>query len=528
MKKIFSLILAIALVMAMAVPAMAAEPTYSITINHPTAATEHTYEAYQIFTGKIDTTGHKLTEIEWGDGIDEAALLTELMKDAAWAAKVTATTTAEGLADLLADQATTTAMFETFRTAAGASLTTTVAASADTATNGKYVIDLANAGPGYYLVKDKDDTLEGTLETYTNYILRVVGQDELHPKGGSTTVDKVIVDGGQAKEAADYSIGDTVHFRVTGTLPANYTAFTTFEYQIVDTMSKGLTYIADSVKVYLENAGTKVELTNPEGVDPYFTVSHDADTNVLTVTFPDLKKITGRTIDASTIIIMEYDTVLNQSAEIGEPGNPNNAKLIFDNDPYSDGKGETPEDYAWAFTWELDVTKTDDLEQPLKDAKFVFYRELMGEKQYVILSENKVTGWTKDKTQATVIVSPETGVMPIIGLEADTYYLEETEAPDGYNLLDAPVPVVITATAGGVNSTGDGYDITNLSVKVGTGEIKDGNVDTGIVEGSVINKSGTVLPETGGVGTTLFYVIGGLMVGAAIVLLVTKKRMAAN
>jgi len=197
----------------------------------------------------------------------------------------------------------------------------------------------------------------------------------------------------------------------------------------------------------------------------------------------------------------------------------NTASIVFSNDPYSGGEGETPEDYAWAFTWELDVTKKTDTNAPLANAKFVFYREKAGIKQYVILDAgNKVSGWTPDKASATEIVSPAGGLMPIKGLEADTYYLEETEAPAGYNKLTAPVTVVITAVKGETN-------FTDLEVKVGLNEVVDGNLGTGIVAGDVINKSGTVLPETGGIGTTIFYILGSTLALGAVVLLITKKRM---
>ncbi|MBQ8621564.1 MAG: isopeptide-forming domain-containing fimbrial protein [Oscillospiraceae bacterium] len=530
MKRLFAIALAIVMIMALAVPAMAADPVnYSITIDHPDATVNHTYEAYQIFTGTLDASGTKLSNVQWGTGINSTALLTALDDDGEWGSHVSPATTAAELADVLAAATTTTTMVETFRTAAGANLTGTIAASTNTAVAGKYVLNLDAAGAGYYLVKDKDGSLENTHETYTNYILRVVGKDTLHPKGGKTTVDKVIVDGGSAKEAADYSVGDTVHFRVTGTLPANYTAFSQFYYEFSDKMSAGLTYTADSVKVYIENHGVKTILENPTTGTPYYTVTHDAVANTLSVKFEDLMnvaKVAGRTIDASSILIMEYDAVLNENAELGQPGNRNDAQIIFSNDPYSGGHGKTPWDYAWAFTWKLDVSKTDDLGNSLANAKFRFYRESMGTKQYVILdAAKKVDGWTTDPAAATVIVSEKDEVMPIIGLEADTYYLEEIAAPDGYNLLDAPVPVMISATLGAPDTSG-GYTVTELTVKFGTADTADGNKDTGVVAGTVVNKSGSVLPETGGMGTTLFYILGGFMVVGAAVLLVTKKRMA--
>ena len=543
MNKLLSLVLVLAIALSLAIPAMAA-PVYSITIQHPRELTDHVYEAYQIFTGNIDATGNILSDVEWGNGIDAAGLLADLELNELWKDKVEPTTSAQQMADLLSHKETTDSMMVAFRRAAGANLTATVAASAgekisdDPLTynnkdaSGNYSLILPAAG--YYLVKDKDGTLDNTPETATNYILRVVGEDTLNPKGSSVTVDKNIMDGGTEKKAADYSIGDTVHFVVTGTMPSNLSAFTTsthpFFYEFGDIMSEGLTYTDGTVKIYIENHGEKLLWENPAApAAPYYTVSYDSAANKLAVTFADLldaAKTAGRTIDASTILYLEYDAVLNEKAEIGEPGNINAADITFSNDPYSNNRGKTPEDYAWAFTWELDVTKVDDQGNKLANAEFVFYRLTEGAEEYVILNaDNTVKGWTKTLADATTIVSPAGGLMPIIGLEADTYFLKETKSPDGYNLLDEPIEVVITATAKGVGTDGYTYEIENITIKMGLGEQTNGDVETGIVAGNVVNKSGAVLPETGGIGTTIFYLLGSTMALAAVILLITKKRM---
>ena len=523
MRKVFTLVLVLALVLSLAVPALAVD----ITIKQEYSAT-HTYEAYQIFSGELHE--DVLSNIKWGDGVNGPELLTALKTNAAtkdYFDKDTVTT-AQHVADVLSDNSGNIALVHAFRHAVAENLTT-VCTTSTGPVDGVYTIK--DVEPGYYFIKDKDESLAGTDETYTNYILEVVGETNINPKGGKVTHDKLIEDGGNRVEAADYSIGDDVKFVLRGTLPENYEVFSTYSYKFVDTLSEGLTFNND-VKVYLENAGTKVELT--EGFVVNYETTAEGET-VITVDFADLKAIEGRTINDHTTIVVEYTAKLNEKAEIGAPGNPNTSKIIFDNDPHSDEQGETPEDHVFVFTWQLDVEKIDgDTKAMLADAEFVLYRMLGGKKQYVRLDdEHKVIGWVEETAEggipetATRLISDQNGDFKIIGLEADRYYLQETRAPEGYNLLELPIQVDIRAEVA-ENATGTEGVVTRLEIKVDSNPIAEGNKETGTVAMQVINNPGATLPETGGMGTTVFYVFGGLMVATALVLLITKKRMAAE
>ena len=249
-----------------------------------------------------------------------------------------------------------------------------------------------------------------------------------------------------------------------------------------------------------------------------------------------------------------YDAVLNENAEIGLPGNENSAYLEFSNNPNGEGTGRTEEDTVIVFTYELDGTKVDGAnhETTLEDAQFVL---LNGAKTRVACVANgKFVEWvepddikdgltgndTLKMGQLTkedfinggglVITSGADGTFKIAGLDDGTYYLREIQAPNGYNLLENDVELVITAdTANGQNWNGIAADaLTGLTIAVNDGEPQPGNTETGIVNVTVENNQGATLPETGGMGTTLFYIIGGLLVVGAGILLVVRIRMKAH
>ena len=155
-------------------------------------------------------------------------------------------------------------------------------------------------------------------------------------------------------------------------------------------------------------------------------------------------------------------------------------------------------------------------EVALSGAKFVLYRMDSGVKKYATLTNNKIDGWVTDKGDATTLETDGAGNILIEGLNVGTYYLEETEAPAGYNKLTEPIEVEITATTS-VTSGSETVQYKNSSETSYT-PATDATV-------KVLNKAGTQLPSTGGIGTTLFYVIGGGLMAVAAVLLVTKKRM---
>lgn len=492
-KRVLALLAAFALVLAMAVPAWAEETKYTITIKNSVG----TYEAYQIFKG--DLAGNVLSNIEWGTGVTEAG-------KAAFG-RVTAAEVAKTLDNETAAKA--------FATKISGYLDTTAAVEGTDKITG--------LSAGYYLIKNKSVN-EG--EAYTDFILQVVNNVKITPKGQKPTLEKQIKhNDGEWGVVGDNQIGDTVEFRTITTVPIT-TGYTEYDYTIFDEMSTGLT---SDVK---DASGITIKINDEEKLDSsYYTVTVNA--NKFSVKVDILKAIREGKIAEGNKLYTYYTGVLNEDANVYDKGNQQNtAYLQYSNNPHDTTKGETPHVTVYDWTFKMNVQKIDgaDKEKELKDAKFVLSKN--GAVDLGTIDENGTPTKTEnliklvyDSENSTYRVATASdknityvmtaGNITIKGLDdAVDYYLYETKAPAGYNRLTEPVKFKINAT---YDETGD--SCTAVSTKVG-----DKAAVTGL-KVSVENNAGTTLPSTGGMGTTVFYVVGGGLMAVAVVLLVTKKRM---
>ena len=562
-RKLTAVLLSLVMLLALVVPASAAE-NYSITIHND--KTGHIYEAYQIFAGTVSSDeatagnveGPMLGDITWGSGVDGGALLTALQ--AANAGKYGTCTTAANVAEALGAEGATAEDAAAFADIAAQHLTATVAGTA-TAPNGdgNYVIEGLPAG--YYLVKDSlqaDDDQTG--QVLSDYIVQVLGNVAMDPKdSGIPTLEKKVAERSKYQEnegygmyyndVADWNIGDSVPFKLIASIPDNIESYDEYKFVFHDTLSNAFTLDEDSIKVFVAEAtAATVEQFKPQDAGLYQVAVNGQS---FTLTIPDINQLDAHGNPANYVIIT-YSATLNQNAEIGLDGNENTAYLEFSNDPNGDGLGRTAEDIVIVFTYELDGTKVDgETQAVLQNAQFVL---LNGAKTEAAMVENgKVTGWVKVDTDAAapdvempetyeewlelnrqhnglILTSAENGLFNIAGLDDGTYYLREIQAPNGYNLLEDDVKLVITATtANGQDWAGEpDQALTALNISVNDGAAQNGVLDTGIVNVTVENNQGATLPETGGMGTTLFYIIGGLLVVGAGVLLVVRIRMKAH
>ncbi|MCD7856216.1 MAG: SpaH/EbpB family LPXTG-anchored major pilin [Clostridiales bacterium] len=563
LKKLASVMLALVMCFGLTVTAFAAD-TYTITVNNSTEG--YTYAAYQIFSGDYDSSSGVLSNIEWStDNITTSidvngtavSIYTALaaIKDDNGNYPFTDTngnalTSASDVAVVLATYSNDNAVLQDFAdviadyitgTAAGTSTGDYDTTGSDPVFKGTYTIsDLA---AGYYLVKNTSvPTSAGSEGVYTRYILAQTtanGASE-SPKSSVPSIDKDLSD-------VDANIGDTITYYLTATLPSTYDDYSTYKLIFHDTLSKGLTYDTGSVKVYVftnGNYGYDQVLTNGTLVSASdYTVSSlttESDGgHSFSVTLTDTKTLTadsdGSTIStsSSSLIVVTFEADLNSDAVIGGAGNPNEVYLEYSNNPNSGGSGDTgttPEDKVVTWTYELDVTKVDgsDGTTPLKDAKFKLYRESDGYYAIVDLTTNKITGWSATKDGGTELTSDDSGIFTVIGLDVGTYYLTETEAPSGYNKLTTDTKLVIAATYTKTDSgtpTNDDVTLNTLTISVDSGTAANGTTSTGIVKATVKNNKGVAMPSTGGIGTTIFYVVGGVLVVGAVVLLITRKRM---
>lgn len=507
MKKLVSLLLAAVMVIAMAVAAFADDQTYTLTIQNTKAG--HTYNVYQIFTGDIsgEAPNYVLSNIKYGQNYGEGVTVGASVPDTVLDAIENADTYAQNYV----------AFGTVFK--------------AVTSTEGSTMITELPAG--YYLIKDAN-AVSGN-DAATKFMLQVVGNTSVTVKSDVPTVEKKVKENVKLvsgttdaripsyaletgyNDVADYNIGDSVPFELVGTLPSNLDDYTTYKYVFHDTLSTGLTYNGD-VAVYLN------EVSDTAKID---TTAYTVDNDGLTISFNDIKSVNGVTKDSK--IIVRYTATLNQSAQIGLPGNTNKVYLEFSNNPNQGGSGDTgntPEDEVIVFTYELDTTKVDgqDDSKKLSGAEFKLHNS--SDKWVIVDSDGKVTGWAAEEENGSTLISDENGLFKVIGLDAGTYGLKETKAPTGYNLLANEIALeVIAETAN--NQTWDsvaGNALTALQIKIGENS-EAGDTDTGIVRTTVENNAGATLPTTGGIGTTIFYVLGAILVIGAGVLLITKKRM---
>ena len=345
---------------------------------------------------------------------------------------------------------------------------------------------------GYYLV----DTTLGTLCSLDTTNPDVVMEEKNEAPTNVKTVEEDSTGAWGATNDAD--IGQVVNFKSTITAQPGAE-----NYVFHDSMSAGLTYTGDA-KIYTDEAMTQeLAATN-------YTVNDTPDdSDTFDITF---EQDYLNTITAETKLYVKYSATLNASAKVGIDGNPNVSKLSYGEINQETGKpgSTTPPSETNTYTWDVDVfkyTMNGETEKALAGATFTLSKNADGSKPIALVSEgNNVyrVAKTNETVTVTEITTDATGKFTIKGLDADTYYLTETAAPAGYNKLAAPVTIVIGEN-GVVNGTTE--------------------APQGVDEVKVLNQSGTELPSTGGIGTTIFYIVGGVLVVGAVVLLVTKKRM---
>jgi Cna protein B-type domain protein len=533
-KRIFNVFLTcvLAFTMAFAMGLTASAADYTITINKPTGDIDRTYEAYQIFRGNLD--GSTLSDIEWGTGIDGAAFLTELQKNAPFTSCTDAKTVAEKLADFTDDSDEAVA----FAKLAGKFLTTATASSS----TGQITVPA-----GYYLLKDVTTVTDDALSLN---ILKVVKDVTVNPKADHPTVDKKIgTDITTGVAANEATIGDKVPFVIASKVP-QMQGYTKYFFVLNDSMTAGLTYNKDvAIKIG----------TTTLAADAYDVV-YDDTANTMKIV---IKNFIQYKSEAGKDIVVTYSATLNEKADLTQAGNKNTVKLTYSNNPNVDYKGdnepdttdpvgETPEHVTVTYSTKLQLTKVDGADHNVKlegvefqitgtsiktavskgeyfkqDAAGTYYQLKDGtftetvpttetESKYVSTSVKyaKVTNTAEQTKMQKVTASGTTdanGLITFEGLGAGTYYITELKTKSGYNLLTAPITVTITAAP---SATGCSWTVST-----------NATFEDDMVKLTVENNKGSVLPITGGIGTTIFYVIGGLLVCGAVVMAITKKKL---
>lgn len=521
MNKVLKGLVAVAATAAMAVAgfagastAMADTATGSIKVAE---GDSHTYSVYQVFTGTYGSDG-SLGDVKPGtdfnadNGAGDNGTNLTAAKAAEALAKIESTESDQTkLAEIL--------KFANLTTQYGSDLT----ASAP----------LTNVPAGYYLAKDKDNTVTGN-DAQTLYIVNVVGNSAvtITRKVDKPTFQKKVKDTNDStgsttnwQDSADYDVSDEVPFQLTATLPANeddFAAYKTYKLVFTDNQSAGLTYpAADGFIVKYGDTvvpSTQYTLT----LNPTTTAAD----STFTLTINDVKSLKDVNGDAITVaaggkFTVEYESTLNDKAVIGSTGNPNEAKLQYSNNPNYTGEGansptgETPKDKVIVFTYQLNVNKTFDQGTPADDdlPKFTLYKSYKSGEQ---------EEWRKVGKEITVTKTSNgtetkyTASFPRI--DDGNYKLVESHTPAGYNTAaDTLFTVTAEHAIEAVNPL-----LTSLKI-----DQTDGNTTNGTVQANVVNKKGSNLPSTGGMGTVMLYVAGiavFVLAGATLVMALRRRN----
>lgn len=491
MKKLMAALLAVAMVCAMAIPAWADGGAGATTgegkITIDNAVIGHTYKIYRILNLQYNDTAKSFRyekNDKWGAFVEEQTAY--LAVDS----KTGVVTWANS------DNADNGTAIKALAVAAGQHVTDTPSLAADdskVAASNTVIFD--NLPLGWYLVVS-DLTTDAICSIDTT-----AKQVTIREKNGVPTVTKEVeYASGSWGEGNDGNVGDTVNFQttiyVTDGNPTNYI--------LHDKMSNGLTFKEDSIAV-------KVNDTTP--ITNYTVKYTNTDKCTFEISFPN------GTLHTNDKVVVTYSATINSNAVVGTAGNENETWLKYGNN------GETTHGKTKTYTWKFNIfkyfTDSNDKMQYLANVEFVLYRKNADDKaEYAKFdSNNKLSGWTEAESEAGKLKTSATSIVGVEGLDKGTYFLKEITTPDGFNGLTSDVEVQIDSSCNTLN----GATYTVQYKMVNEDDFTDTDEEEKVVP--IENKRGTVLPGTGGIGTTIFYVVGGGLMVAAAILLITKKRM---
>lgn len=398
----------------------------------------------------------------------------------------------------------------------------TATVSAD-ASNSKYTATFTGLDYGYYVVAVPGATLANASSQYATLVSVHSTSVTAEIKGNLPTVDKKVQVNGTGKDATDAKIGDTLTFTLTSTIP-DMSAYSTYTFNFKDTLSKGLTF-GQVTSVKVEGANSPLTVNT----DYTVTTPTASNNNTLTVAMKDFK--TKQQVNAGKKITVTYTATLNKDAVVGGAGNVNSATIQYSNNPSTNGTGESEPSKVRVFTYGFTVDKYTgdqytDAATRLAGAKFTLAPKNGTAISFVqVAAGNETTNAVYRVAKAgetgttTTITTPANGKVDFRGLKNGEYTLTETKAPAGYNKLASAIGVK-------VNGQNNGTDTTNATVTI-TYNNDNGNDYNQTASNGVIpvqNKSGAILPGTGGMGTIAFTVIGVLVIALGVAWTLKRKN----
>ena len=581
-KRLLTAALAVVFTFMCALPAMADDATYTLTIDNPAAG--HTYEAYQIFDGyhTNDGTSDYLSDINWGSGITQnadrqAKMISELKEaglydeNTAYVDKVNDATKVAMALNKLADKAEKVDEFNeivgAYLDAAAGSVTAETTAS----------VQFTGLSAGYYLVKDADTDSVGANESYTKYLVKLVADAEMQIKSQSMSLDKYILSGNDKVKENNAAMGDTVNYRLESQL-SEMDGYEAYTFIIHDELDAGLTFNKDvSVKVSTKK-DDPASYTAYENVTIKYAKQADG---TYTSDLPKIEKgetlyicitLNGLTQDyKNQYVSVTYSATVNENANIGSTPNNNKAYLEYSNNPnQSQGKQEktstttTPPQTVSTYVAGIEISKVSPKGNLLPGAQFMItakdgtgtdaIKELnvtgysfkeagdAGEGNYYYKEgESYVTAVPKDTAAQKYVTQDGTnlkkgdkivgmtgddvgqttqGVLHFDGLKAGTYTITEVLAPTGYRKIDQAITLKVEWLYN--KDTKEHY--WEYSVESANGDAVLGKVTNGILPLKIVNQHGLTLPFTGGEGANLLAGLGLALMAAAVAAILYIKR----
>lgn len=575
-KRLLTAALAVVFTFMCALPAMADDATYTLTITNPEAG--HTYEAYQIFKGTFSTAEGKaatesyLSDIDWGTGVITAGEGYTAMIDALKKATPTLYDNGETLVEGVNDATkvavalhnnNNAATADIFNEIIGAHLTDQFVTAKDV--EGKMVF--ADLTPGYYLVKDKDNSLAGKdNQSYTKYLVKLVDSTDISVKGQTMDLEKVILEGDKVVKANNAAMGETVSYKLTSKT-STMDGYEDYTYIIHDELDGGLTFNGldhMTVTVGGEDYKDNCEVTySTDGTN--YNKNNTAEPGkklYIQIKLNDLVK-NGKT---DKDVVVTYTATVNAKAVIGSAPNTNTAYLEYSNNPNQSQNGhsstaKTPEKHVYTYVAGFEISKVSPADKLLPGAQFMIegedvtivklnvigysfeeadkgsyyhvdnsyttaaqtnYTDAMYDAEYGTIEKDgpQVVGMTSDKDEESG--DKTVGTLRFNGLKEGTYTITEVLAPTGYKKLGKPITVKIEWTAPNPEN-GKAECEWKYTVRSEEEDVVI-RTETDNSHYKIVNQHGLTLPFTGGEGANLLAGLGLALMAAAVAAILYIKR----
>lgn len=545
-------------VMAPVTMAFADEGDNSITITQSDGNESTRFKAYQIFRADVvDPTEEGaidkiVSNVEWADGVGadaQKAIIDAIKNSQKYESSKNKLSdnnvTPQSVADWLTanitktDKTTVVGKDDLLNQIAG------IVKDKVNPTGNSFAADSAFVAPstGYYLfLTDVDsigtkDKFSDKKQTGTSPIFAVVGDSAVTvaEKTKIPTVEKKIKDDKPRSDWADKGdsqMDQPVHYQLTGTVAANIDTFNTYYYEFHDELSAGLTADKNSITVAIDGATVTAASNYTTSVVDTTDESGAVTGQVLTVSFTDLKaaaQSVNKTLTKDSKVVVTYTAKLDhekaKNVKVGGEGNPNSVKLIYSNNPMSDGKGESVPDTVRDYTYALKLVKEDSGTDATKLVGVKFTIQATDTDEGTSTKYVQKNGSLGDV--ACDFTTDDNGEINIKGLDAGTYTVKETHTLDGYNTLPDFTFTISTADGDLDKTEEQGTTLTVNTTKNGSELVEiNGSAESGTVTLTVKNKKGSGLPLTGLNGVTFTWIAGGAVLCIGVAHLIRSRKQA--